>query len=131
MHPQPSQQHTVRCNRVPCTLQAQGCRGADGGLAELSPSGSKALLRRTHSIHALQLHRGMGTEAQRAQFRDLGWPRCPPGEHGMMLPPVPTSALPAAEQPGYTLETCWGSRAWRSPYSHLMTRALRSTTEMP
>lgn len=31
----------------------------------------------------------------------------------------------------YTSETCWGSLAWRSPYSHLMTRALRSMTEMP
>lgn len=38
---------------------------------------------------------------------------------------------PTAPQHCYTSETCWGSLAWRSPYSHLMTRALRSMTEMP
>lgn len=132
MHLQPSQQCAARCNRVLCTPWAQGYRGAGGGPAELSPSGSKAPPRRTRSIHALQLqHTRTGCEAQRAQFRGPEWPRCPPGGHGMVLPPHRASAPHAAKQPGYTLETCWGSRAWRSPYSHLMTRALRSTTEMP
>lgn len=55
-------------------------------------------------------------------------------------PAPPCPSLPSVSSPprrpppprhGYTLETCWCSLAWRSPYSHLMTRALRSMMEMP